>query len=66
MARLRGRGRAEAARVTGALIERFDSEEFADRLVKQLSGGQRRRIDLAAGLIERPQLLVLDEPTTGP
>ncbi len=65
MARLRGRGRAEAARVTGALIERFDSEEFADRLVKQLSGGQRRRMDLAAGLIERPQLLVLDEPTTG-
>ncbi len=65
MARLRGRGRAEAARVADALIERFDSEEFADRLVKQLSGGQRRRMDLAAGLIERPQLLVLDEPTTG-
>ncbi len=65
MARLRGRRRAEAARVAGALIERFDAEEFADRLVKQLSGGQRRRMDLAAGLIERPQLLVLDEPTTG-
>ena len=65
MARLRGRRRAEAARVADALIERFDSAEFADRLVKQLSGGQRRRMDLAAGLIERPQLLVLDEPTTG-
>jgi ABC-2 type transport system ATP-binding protein len=65
MARLRGRGRTEATRLAGALIERFESEEFADRLVKQLSGGQRRRMDLAAGLIERPQLLVLDEPTTG-
>ncbi len=65
MARLRGRTRAESARVADGLIRRFDSEEFADRLVKQLSGGQRRRMDLAAGLIERPQLLVLDEPTTG-
>ncbi len=33
--------------------------------MKSLSGGERRRIDLAAGLVERPQLLVLDEPTTG-
>src|SRR5579871_4742843 len=42
MVRLRGRSRREAARVTDALIERFDSVEFKDRLVKQLSGGQRR------------------------
>jgi ABC-2 type transport system ATP-binding protein len=47
------------------LVERFDIEEFHDRLVKNLSGGQRRRVDLAAGLIDKPQLLVLDEPTTG-
>ena len=47
------------------MIERFDIGEFRDRLVKNLSGGQRRRVDLAAGLIDRPQLLVLDEPTTG-
>ncbi len=39
--------------------------EFRNRLVKDLSGGERRRVDLAAGLIDRPQLLVLDEPTTG-
>ncbi len=65
MARLRGRSRTGAARVAEDLIERFDAGEFAGRLVKQLSGGQRRRIDLAAGLIEKPRLLVLDEPTTG-
>jgi ABC-2 type transport system ATP-binding protein len=65
MARLRGRSRADAAAATDALMERFDATEFADRLVKQLSGGQRRRADLAASLIERPKLLVLDEPTTG-
>jgi ABC-2 type transport system ATP-binding protein len=65
MVRLRGRSRGEAARVTDELIERFDAVEFKDRLVKQLSGGQKRRVDLAAGLIETPQLLVLDEPTTG-
>jgi ABC-2 type transport system ATP-binding protein len=65
MARLRGRGRREAATVADQLISRFDCEPFRDRLIKQLSGGQRRRVDLAAGLIDRPKLLVLDEPTTG-
>jgi ABC-2 type transport system ATP-binding protein len=65
MARLRGRSRGEAAAVADRLLERFDGHEFAGRLIKQLSGGQRRRIDLAAGLIDPPQLLVLDEPTTG-
>lgn len=65
MAWLRGRSRVEGKRVADQLLERFDATEFASRLVKQLSGGQRRRIDLAAGLIDRPKLLVLDEPTTG-
>jgi daunorubicin resistance ABC transporter ATP-binding subunit len=65
MVRLRGGSRAQAAVKTDELIQRFDALEFKDRLVKQLSGGQRRRIDLAAGLVEVPQLLVLDEPTTG-
>ncbi len=65
MARLRGRGRTEASRMADQLLERFDATEFGGRLIKQLSGGQKRRVDLAAGLIETPQLLVLDEPTTG-
>jgi len=65
MARLRDRGRSAAARVADELIERFDVGSFRDRLVKNLSGGERRRVDLAAGLIDRPHVLVLDEPTTG-
>jgi ABC-2 type transport system ATP-binding protein len=65
MARLRGRGRAEAHAIADGLIERFDIAEFRNRLVKNLSGGERRRVDLAAGLIETPLVLVLDEPTTG-
>jgi ABC-2 type transport system ATP-binding protein len=65
MARLRGHGRGAARAIADELIERFDVGEFRDRLVKNLSGGQRRRVDLAAGLIDKPQLLVLDEPTTG-
>ncbi len=65
MARLRGRSRSAARTLAGELIERFDAGAFGDRLVKNLSGGERRRIDLAAGLIDRPYVLVLDEPTTG-
>ncbi len=65
MARLRGHGRTAARRIAAALMERFDIEVIADRLVKNLSGGERRRVDLAASLIDMPQLLVLDEPTTG-
>jgi ABC-2 type transport system ATP-binding protein len=65
MARLRGHRRGAVRALVDGLVERFDIGEFRDRLVKNLSGGQRRRVDLAAGLIDRPQLLVLDEPTTG-
>jgi ABC-2 type transport system ATP-binding protein len=65
MARLRGRGTRGARAAADALIERFDIGPFRDRLVKNLSGGERRRVDLAAGLIDRPHVLVLDEPTTG-
>jgi ABC-2 type transport system ATP-binding protein len=65
MAALRGYNGRGARRRADELLERFDAQPFRDRLVKNLSGGERRRIDLAAGLIERPQVLVLDEPTTG-
>jgi daunorubicin resistance ABC transporter ATP-binding subunit len=65
MARLRGRSRSEAATVVDGLIERLDCGPFAGRLVKKLSGGEKRRVDLAASLIDPPRLLVLDEPTTG-
>jgi daunorubicin resistance ABC transporter ATP-binding subunit len=63
--RLRGQSRAEAGAVADALLERFDAVDFSGRLIKQLSGGQKRRVDLAAGLVHNPKLLVLDEPTTG-
>jgi ABC-2 type transport system ATP-binding protein len=65
MARLRGRGLRAARAVSDELIARFAVTDFRDRLVKDLSGGERRRVDLAAGLIDRPHVLVLDEPTTG-
>ena len=65
VARLRGYGRAAAGRVASQLSDRLDLGQFRDQLVKSLSGGQRRRVDLAASLVARPRLLVLDEPTTG-
>jgi ABC-2 type transport system ATP-binding protein len=65
MARLRGRRLRAARALADELIDRFDVGTFRDRLVKNLSGGEKRRVDLAAGLIDRPRVLVLDEPTTG-
>jgi ABC-2 type transport system ATP-binding protein len=47
------------------LLERFGLADAARKLVKTYSGGMQRRLDLAMGLIHRPQVLFLDEPTTG-
>jgi ABC-2 type transport system ATP-binding protein len=65
VAALRGLDRRAARRLADELVERFDAAEFADRPIAKVSGGQRRRMDLAAGLVHRPSVLVLDEPTTG-
>ena len=47
------------------LIERFGLSDAADRTVKTYSGGMQRKLDVAVGLMHRPQVLFLDEPTTG-
>ncbi len=55
----------EAHQRADELLEQFDLTDAADRVVKTYSGGMRRRLDLAGALAGRPQLLFLDEPTTG-
>lgn len=55
----------QARRRADELLDRFDLADAATRLVKTYSGGMRRRLDLAAGLILSPPVLFLDEPTTG-
>ena len=57
--------RAEAVRRAAALVTQLDLEGLDQRLVKTLSGGQRRRLEIALGLVHQPPLVFLDEPTTG-
>jgi ABC-2 type transport system ATP-binding protein len=57
--------KAEARRRGGEVLERFGLSDAADRSAKTYSGGMRRRLDLAASLVGRPDILFLDEPTTG-
>ena len=57
--------KTEARRRAGEVLERFGLTEAAGRPSKTYSGGMRRRLDLAASLVGRPEILFLDEPTTG-
>ncbi|HTT15642.1 MAG TPA: ATP-binding cassette domain-containing protein [Thermoplasmata archaeon] len=57
--------RGEARSRANALIERMQLNDAADRLAKTYSGGMRRRLELAVGLINQPKILFLDEPTLG-
>ena len=64
-ARLYGVGKAAAQERASRVLEGFQLSEYADRKCKTYSGGQRRRVDIALGIIHEPRVVFLDEPTTG-
>jgi ABC-2 type transport system ATP-binding protein len=64
-ASLQGIARAERQRRSDELLGRVGLREAADRKVRGYSGGMKRRLDLALALVHRPEILFLDEPTTG-
>src|ERR687898_186106 len=65
LGRLLGLRRSEAKARAVELLDAFGLADAAGRLVKQYSGGMRRRLDIAASLVVTPELMFLDEPTTG-
>jgi ABC-2 type transport system ATP-binding protein len=64
-ARMYGLSKAEAERRAARALDAFQLTEYADRRCKTYSGGQRRRVDIALGIIHEPRIVFLDEPTTG-
>ena len=65
LARLLGLGRAQSKARAVELLDAFGLTDSAGKLVKNYSGGMRRRLDIAASIVVTPQLMFLDEPTTG-
>ncbi|NYF56877.1 ATP-binding cassette domain-containing protein [Micromonospora purpureochromogenes] len=64
-ARMYGIAKAEAHRRAARALDAFQLTEYADRKCKTYSGGQRRRVEIALGIIHEPKIVFLDEPTTG-
>ena len=64
-AKLYGLSRAQREELVPRLLESVNLTEFADKLVGSFSGGMRRRLEIARGLVHSPKIMFLDEPTTG-
>ncbi len=64
-AKLYGIPRVERRRVITTLLKAVDLEQWADKPLKMFSGGMRRRLEIARGLVHHPKIFFLDEPTTG-
>src|SRR5690242_2498854 len=64
-ARMYGMSKSEARTRAAKALDAFQLTEYADRVCKTYSGGQRRRVDIALGVIHAPRVVFLDEPTTG-
>jgi ABC-2 type transport system ATP-binding protein len=64
-ARLYGMSKAQAQARAAQALDSFQLAEYADRKCKTYSGGQRRRVDIALGIVHEPRAVFLDEPTTG-
>ncbi|MFJ2863485.1 ATP-binding cassette domain-containing protein [Kitasatospora sp. NPDC087314] len=64
-ARMYGAAKAQAVQAAESALKAFDLADFGDRPCATYSGGQRRRVDIALGVIHEPRVLFLDEPTVG-